>query len=144
MNQSKLTTFIFTHRPFIYIQFHNIPITDENFEEYKKEYLELLLTCKINNDKIIPIINVNNVHPMNTQYVIKQTEFNKKIFHLNQKYLISVFIYCESKIFKELIKINMFIDKTAVPVRICRSIEKLNKSIQDNLNISFNSAMLLN
>ncbi len=140
---SKITIMKYEHRPFVYIKFRgDLEITDENFEEYKKEYLELLMTCKQNHDKIIPIIDVSSLHLLSTKYITKQMEFNKQIFSLHQKFLHFAIIYTESKTMKNLIKMNMFVEKTAVPVFICRSINKINNIIRQNFNVEFDSSLL--
>lgn len=139
----KLVHFNLEHRPFVYLEFQNIPITDENFEEYKREYLELLFTCKQKSDKIIPIINVNSLPILPIQYILKQKQLNQELFQIHKKYLECVYIYCESKIFKELIHLNMFIEKTAVPIHICRSVVKMNRSIQSILSKTFDTKIFI-
>ncbi len=143
-SSSNITFIDRTHRPFIYIKFRgDIEITDENFEEYKKEYLELLMTCKQNQDKIIPIIDVSAINILSGKYMTKQMEFNKQLFKLHEKYLHFAIIYTESKVLKNLIKINMFVERTAVPVHICRSISKINKIIEQNYGENFDSSVLI-
>ncbi len=135
----KLATFDVSQHPFLYIRFHNVDVTDENFEEYKREYLEILLQCKKQNHQLISIIDVNHLSNLSIPYMIKQSGLNRELYSIHQKYLIAVFIYCESKIFKELIKMHMFVEKPAVPLQICRSIEKLNRAVCDKTNLSFDS-----
>lgn len=135
----KLATFDVSHHPFLYIRFHNVDVTDENFEEYKREYLEILLQCKKQNHQLISIVDVNHLSNLSIPYMIKQSGLNKELYSIHQKYLIGVFIFCESKIFKELIKMHMLVEKPAVPLKICRSIEKLNISITEKSNISFDT-----
>ena len=135
----KLATFDVSQHPFLYIRFLNVEVTDENFEEYKREYLEILLDCKKQNKQLISIIDVNHLTNLSIPYMIKQSSMNRELYSIHQKYLIAVFIYCESKIFKELIKMHMFIEKPAVPLQICRSIEKLNSGIREKINSQINT-----
>jgi len=138
---TRLATIHEQHRPFVFIEFHNISVNDENFEEYKKEYLELLVTCKRNNDKIYLIIDVNQLPALPIPYLVKQTELNKQLFNHHQKYLHCAYIYCKSKIFKKMIEFHLFIEKNAVPVKICRSVEKLNYHIEQNFNVTFDFSL---
>jgi hypothetical protein len=140
---TKLVHFNYEHRPFIYIQFQDIPITDENFEEYKREYLELLLTCKKQKDKIIPIIDINYLPILPIPYMMKQTKMNKELFQIHKKYLYRVYIYCKNKIFQEMINMYMFVEKTAVPIHICSSFEKIDESILKEQNITFHSSIFI-
>lgn len=135
----RLATFDVSQHPFLYIRFHNVEVTDENFEEYKREYLEILLDCKKQNKQLISIIDVNHLTNLSIPYMIKQSGLNRELYPIHQKYLMAVFIYCESKIFKELIKMHMFVEKPAVPLKICRSIEKLNMGIREKLNETFDT-----
>lgn len=139
----KLVSFDLSKPPFLYIRFHDINITDENFEEYKREYLEILLQCKKKNEMKISIVDINHLSNLSIPYMIKQSNLNRELYSIHQKYLTAVFIYCESKIFKELIKMHMFIEKPAVPLQICRSIEKLNQAITNQTNISFDSKVFI-
>lgn len=135
----KLATFDVSQHPFLYIRFHNVEVTDENFEEYKREYLEILLDCKKQNKQLISIIDVNHLSNLSIPYMIKQSGMNRELYSIHQKYLTAVFIYCESKIFKELIKMHMLVEKPAVPLKICRSIEKLNSGIREKINSPINT-----
>ena len=135
----RLASFDVSQYPFLYIRFHDVQVTDENFEEYKREYLEILLDCKKQNKRLISIIDVNHLTNLSIPYMIKQSGLNRELFSIHQKYLIAVFIYCESKIFKELIKMHMLVEKPAVSLQICRSIEKLNSAILQKIDLSFDS-----
>ncbi len=140
---TKLVKFNYHHRPFIYLQFQDIPITDENFEEYKREYLELLLTCKKQKDKIIPIIDINLLPILPIPYMMKQTQMNKELFQIHKKYLYRVYIYCKNRIFQEMIQMYMFVEKTAVPIHICNSFQKIDASILKEEEKVFQSAIMI-
>ena len=105
----KLVSFDVSIHPFIYIRFHDIEVTEENFEEYKREYLEILLQCKKKNEQKISIVDVNHLSNLSIPYMMKQSKLNRELYSIHQKYLIAVFIYCESKIFKELIQLHMLV-----------------------------------
>ena len=102
-----------------------------------------MLVCKKNKEKIILIIDVNEFAGLPLQYMVKQKEFNKQIFHLNEKYLESVFIYCKNKMMKQMIQMNMMIEKTAAPLYICRSVEKLNRNIEKYTHKTFDCQQIL-
>ncbi len=132
-----IASFIIDYKPFVFIRFHNVNITNELFNEYKVEYLNILLNCKKNKEKVYMIIDINEFNSLPIPYLLQQAQFNKKIFHLNQKYLHAAYIYCKSKIFKQIISMYFLVEKNAVPLRICRSITKLNTSIKNHFNIDF-------
>ncbi len=132
------------HKPFVYIQFKNIQINDEIFENYTRKYLELLISCKKNKEKIYVIIDINEFESLPLPYLLKQAQFNRKIFQYNQKYLHCAYIYCKNKVFKKMIKMFMMVEKPAVPMRIIRSITKLNNSILENYKINFDCHLFLN
>ncbi len=132
------------HKPFVYIQFKNIQINDEIFENYTRKYLELLISCKKHKEKIYVIIDINEFESLPLPYLLKQAQFNRKIFQYNQKYLHCAYIYCKNKVFKKMIKMFMMVEKPAVPMRIIRSITKLNNSILENYKINFDCHLFLN
>ncbi len=144
MSLPKAAIINLDHKPFVYVQFQNIQINDQIFEEYTREYLELLLSCKKNKEKIYVIIDINQFESLPLPYLLKQAQFNKKVYQFNQKYLHCAYIYCKNKVFKKMIKMFMMIEKPAVPMRIIRSITKLNQSILDNYNLSFDCHVFLN
>ena len=139
----KLVSFDVSIHPFIYIRFHDIEVTEENFEEYKREYLEILLQCKKKNEQKISIVDVNHLSNLSIPYMMKQSKLNRELYSIHQKYLIAVFIYCESKIFKELIQLHMLVEKPAVSLQICRSIEKLNHAIFKKTNHEIDSQVFI-
>ncbi len=139
MSTLEAATICKIYKPFVYIKFHNINLNDEIFENYTKKYLELLIECKKNKEKIYVIIDINEFESLPIPYLLKQAQFNKKIFNYNQKYLHCVYIYCKNKLFKQMIKMYMMVEKTAVPLTIFRSLTKLNSSIKEKWNIDFDS-----
>lgn len=135
----SLANFNTSFWPFVLITFNNIPLNDSLFEDYTRSYLQLLVKCKKNKEKIYVIIDINSFNNLPIPYLLKQAQFNKKIFEYNKKHLNCAYIYCKNKLFKKIIKMYMMMEKTAVPLRIVRSLNKLNKSILDNYNIKFDS-----
>ncbi len=140
---NSFSTFVSDFRPFLYIRFHDVNISESLFEEYKENYLKELLVCKQNKEKIILIIDVNELPGLPLQYMVKQKEFNKQVFHLNEKYVECVFIYCKNKMMKQMIQMNMMLEKTAAPLYICRSVEKLNRSIQKHTKKEFDCQQIM-
>ena len=113
--------------PIVYFKSNNTPINDESFEEYKKYYLNLLIKCKKNNEKMIIIcdlINFNNNESMPIKYLLKQSQFNKEIYKFNKEYLKCVCIICKNKNFKNILNIYFSLAKPAAPFKLCRSYDK--------------------
>lgn len=135
------TDFNTDHWPVVYFKLKDYVVTDDIFEDYQKQYLNLLLRCKRNKERIILISNLSclNNHkesiPMNL--LMKQVQFNKKVYEFNRKYVIGVCILCQSKIFKNMLNLFFTLTKPASPYKLCRSISKANKFISEKLNYSF-------
>ena len=135
------TDFNTEHWPVVYFKLKDCIMTDDMFEDYQKQYLNLLLRCKRNKERIILISNLSclNNHkesiPMNL--LMKQVQFNKKVYEFNRKYVIGVCILCQSKIFKNMLNLFFTLTKPASPYKLCRSVSKANKFISEKLNYNF-------
>jgi hypothetical protein len=133
--------------PIIYLRSIEEFISDELFESYKKEYLQLLIKCKNNEEKIILIcdfsfkINFDNL-PFN--YIIKHANFNKEIFKYNKEYVKAICILCNNSTFKNILNLYFTISKPASPYKLCKNYEKANKYLLENFNIDFNTSKFIN
>jgi hypothetical protein len=114
-------------------------INDENFEEYKINYLNLLIKCKKNKEKILLIANLNENYDMPMKYIFKLALFNKKLFKFNKLYLDTVCIFSQSTSFKNLLKIYLSLITPSSPYKLCTSFDKINTYIKKNLNIDFDT-----
>ena len=112
-------------------------INDENFEEYKVYYLNLLIKCKKHKEKIILIADLNSNYEMPMKYIFKLALFNKKLFKFNKLYLNAVLIFSQSKSFKNLLKVYLSMITPSSPYKLCSSFEKINLYLTNNLNINF-------
>jgi hypothetical protein len=129
------------HWPIVYFKSGGAPINDESFEEYKKYYLNLLIKCKRNNEKMVLISDLNNSKEFQLNYVIKQAQFNKEIFKFNKEYVICVCILCNNSNFlnlKNILNLYFTMIKPAAPFKLCKSFDKINKYLIKN-NINFDS-----
>lgn len=127
------------HWPFVHIKFNNVQLNNILFESYTKNYLQLLIKSKKMKEKIYIIFDINCFDTLPIPYLLRLSQFNKKIFSYNQKHLNCVYMYCKNKMFKKMIKTFAAMEKTAAPFIIVRSLSKLNKSILDNYNIHFDA-----
>lgn len=119
---------------------NSIELTDEIFEDYKKKYLSLLVSCKRAGDKIALIFDLNNYY--NTEnipikYIMKQVQFSKEIYKFNKEYLRGVCILCKSKTFKNILNMYFAFSKPAAPFKLCRNNEKANIFLQDKCKVNF-------
>jgi hypothetical protein len=114
-------------------------INDENFEEYKVYYLNLLIKCKKNKEKIILIADLNSNYDMPMKYIFKLALFNKKLFKFNKLYLNAVLIFSQSQSFKNLLKVYLSMITPSSPYKLCSSFEKINLYLTNNLNINFDA-----
>ena len=128
------------HWPIVYFKLNGLNINEDSYEEYKKYYLNLLVRCKRNNEKmtlICDLNHLNNVANMPLKYVIKQSQFNKEVYEHNKNYLKCVCILCKNKSFKNIINLYFSFAKPAAPFKLCRCIDKANIYISTICNIKF-------
>ena len=126
--------------PMVYISLNEFKFDDETFEEYQILYLNLLLKCKKNNEKIVLITNLtnlNNVDQLPLNYIMKQIQFNKKVYDFNKKYIRCVCILCKNKGIKNILNTFFALSKPAAPFKLFRSIDKVNNYLLDNFNLNF-------
>ena len=126
--------------PVVYFKFNSNEINDELFEEYKKYYLNLLVKCKRNDEKMILIcdlnyLNMNENFPL--KYIMKQSQFSKETYKFNKEYVKCICILCKSKNFKTILNMYFGLAKPAAPFKLCRTNEKANLFIKDKAKIDF-------
>ncbi len=129
------------HWPIVYFKSGGVPLNDESFEEYKKYYLNLLIKCKKNNEKMVLISDLNNSKEFQLNYVMKQAQFNKEIYKFNKEYVTCVCILCNDKNYtslKNILNLYFTMIKPAAPFKLCKSFDKINKYLLHN-NITFDS-----
>lgn len=125
--------------PIVYFKSSIEPINDLEFEEYKKFYLQLLVRCKNNNEKMTLICDLNNTKEFQMDYVMKQAQFNREIYNFNKQYVKCIGIMCGSKNFmslKNIINIFATMVKPPAPFKLCKNFNKINIFLQKN-NINF-------
>jgi hypothetical protein len=125
--------------PIVYFKLNNNEINETSFDEYKRYYLNLLIKCKNNNEKMVLICNLNNSTNMPLSWVMKQAQFNKEIQKHNKDYVKTVCIMCKEKSFKNILNLYFSVSKPAAPYKLCRSYEKVNKYLLEKFNITFDS-----
>lgn len=126
--------------PMVYISLNEFKFNDQTFEEYQISYLNLLLKCKKKNEKIVLIsnlTNLNNVDQLPLNYIMKQIQFNKRIYDFNKKYIRCACILCKNKSIKNILNTFFAISKPAAPFKLFRSIDKVNNYLLDNFNLDF-------
>lgn len=129
------------HWPVIYLKLGGKVVNDDIFEEYQREYLNLLIKCKKNNEKMVLITDLTYINDCNNipiKYLMKQVQFSKKIYEFNKKYLKCVVILCKNKSTKNLIKSIMNFTKEASPYKICRTSKKANLYLYEKFKVEFN------
>ena len=125
--------------PIVYFSNNSNESMDDNkFDELKEFYLNLLVKCKRNKEKMIIIFNLNNLSEASPsmKYVMKFAQFSKSIYKFNKEFLTGVCLLSTNKYLKDLLNIYFSITKPASPVKICRSKQKANKFFKDKLNIT--------
>jgi hypothetical protein len=134
-----ISNFNLDNWPIVYFRSINNTVNDETFEEFKKYYLNLLIRCKNNNEKMVLICDLNRLTSYPLEYVTKQAQFSKQIYKFNKEYLKCVCIICKDKNFKNILNLFFTFVKPASPYKLCRSYDKVNKYLLTKFNISFDS-----
>ena len=117
--------------PIIYIKNNNF-LNDNILEEYKKDYLTILIRCKNNKEKIILFMDIYDKSEIQMPYIKKMTEFHRSIEDYNKLYVEYIYILCKSKIIKNVISMLLSVEKPAVPCKIIRSLDKLETLFLEN------------
>jgi hypothetical protein len=118
--------------PIIYIKNKNNFLNDNILEEYKKDYLTILIRCKNNKEKIILFMDIYEKSEIQMPYIKKLTEFHKSIEDYNKLYVEYIYILCKSKIMKNVISMLLSVETPTVPCKIIRSLDKLQSSFLEN------------
>jgi hypothetical protein len=130
--------------PVVYFKIDVKEITNETFEDYKKQYLELLVRAKRENKKIILLSDLNHIKknesfPMN--FLMKQMKFNKDCYKFNKEYLQCVCILCNSSRLKSILNIYFTMIKQAAPYKICKDTNALDIYLKEKYNIEMNTSI---
>lgn len=133
--------------PIVYFKINNTELNDTIFEEYQKYYLSLLIKCKKNNEKMVFISDLKTLEgktdfPM--KYIMKQVEFNKKIYEFNKKFIKCFIVICNNRKIKTIINTLFMIIRPAAPFKLCRDQIKANKYLFEKFNINFDITIYLN
>jgi len=134
-----ICTFNLDHFPIVYMKLNDNEINDNSFEEYKEYYLNLLLRCKKENQKLVLICNLDNTPTLPMNYIIKQSQFNKDIYKHNQAHVKTVCILCKNKSFKNILNLYFSVSKPANPFKICRSFMKVNIYLSEKFKMLFDT-----
>jgi hypothetical protein len=130
--------FDLTNWPIVYFSNKNNCMNDQYFEVFKESYLNLLVQCKRNKEKIILICDLNNLNENSSslKYLMKFAQFNKSIYKFNKEFIKGVCLLSTNKCLKDLLNIYFSVAKPACPVKICRSKEKAIKFLKDKCDVT--------
>jgi hypothetical protein len=112
---------------------------DQYFEDFKREYLSLLVRCKKNNEQIVLICNINSSGNFEMANIMKFAKFNKEIHAFNKAYVKCVAMLCADRNFKNILNIYFTFAKPASPYKLCRSHLKVDKYLKEKWGITFES-----
>ena len=118
--------------PIVYIKNKNNCLNDDILEEYKKDYLTILVRCKNNKDKIILFMDIYEKTEIQISYIKKIAEFHKSIEEYNKVYVEYIYVLCKSKILKNVISMMLSVETPSVPCKIIRSLDKLESAFLEN------------
>ena len=125
--------------PLVYFYVDNNGMNENDFEEYKKTYLKILLKCKKEKTKIILISDLNNQKNLEMKYVVKQAYFNLKIEKFNKLYVRLVCVYLNDKNLKKILNMYFNICKPYCPYKICKTYDIINLFILEKLNEEYDT-----
>jgi hypothetical protein len=127
--------------PFVYFTTNGTnSIINEKFDDFKREYLSLLVTCKKNNEQIAFICNITSSENFEMKNIMKFANFNKEIYNFNKAYVKCVAILCTDKNFKNILNLYFTFAKPSSPYKLCRSYMKVNKYFKEKWNLSIDSS----
>ena len=118
--------------PIIYIKNKNNFLNDNILEEYKKDYLSILIRCKNNKEKIILFMDIYEKTEVQMPYIKKMAGFHKSVEEYNKLYVEYIYVLCKSKIMKNVISMLLSVETPAVSCKIIRSLDKLESSFLEN------------
>lgn len=118
--------------PIIYIKNKNNFLNDEILEQYKKDYLIILIRCKNNKEKIILFMDIYEKTEVQMPYIKKMADFHKSVEEYNKVYVEYIYVLCKSKIMKNVISMLLSVESPAVRCKIIRSLDKLQVSFLEN------------
>jgi len=118
--------------PIIYIKNKNNYLNDAILEEYKKDFLTILIRCKNNKEKIILFMDIYEKTEVQMPYIKKMADFHKSVEEYNKVYVEYIYVLCKSKIMKNVISMLLSVETPVVPCKIIRSLDKLHSSFLEN------------
>jgi len=130
--------------PLVYFFVDNNEMNENDFEEYKKTYLKILLKCKKDKCQIILISDLNNQKNLDLKYVMKQAYFNLKIEKFNKLYVKTVCVLLQDSNFKKILNMYFNISKPYCPYKICKSYNIINSFIKDTLDEVYDTNIFSN
>lgn len=140
MSNNSINYFNTNKWPIIYFTANgDNKMMDQYFEDFKREYLSLLVRCKKNNEQIILICNINSSNNFEMSNIMKFAKFNKEIHAFNKAYIKCVAILCRDKSFKNILNLYFTFAKPASPYKLCRSHLKVDKYLKEKWGITFES-----
>jgi hypothetical protein len=113
--------------PIVYFRTTDKAVNDDSLEEFKKFYLNLLIKCKKEKEKIILICEINLNINIPLKFILKQAKFSKEIYKYNKEYVKCVAIICKDKNFKNILNLFFTFVTPACPYKLCRTFDKANK-----------------
>jgi len=129
---------ITTHWPVVYIEYDSsVEITDDDFEEYKRQYTELLVRCKTEKIQIYIICNIGKALELPMKYVVKQQKLNEELFEYNKQYIKCVCVLVNSMVMKNILKLYFCCSRVASPYKITQNYTKINKYLKEKMNYTF-------
>jgi len=127
--------------PIVFLSTNGINIMiDDNFDNFKREYLSLLVKCKKNNEQISLICNITSTNNFDIKNIMKFANFNKEIYNFNKAYVKCVAILCADKSFKNILNLYFTFAKPSSPYKLCRSYMKVDKYFKEKWNLSIDSS----
>jgi len=125
---------------------NNFSMDDDNFDNFKISYLNLLKKCKNNKEKMVLICDLNELNTNNTnmKYIMNFAKFNKEIYKFNKEYVQGVCLMSSNKYLKDLVNIYLTFCKPACLFKICKNTNKANKFLKEKCNVQFDTNIIFN
>ena len=124
----------------VYIKYNNIKVTNELFEQYKKDIKKLIDKIiedkKSNKDNMYVVLNIDKMKNINLKYADKQSKFYDYIVKNIRKHITHIYLIVKNKQIKLLVQfyLNLKYSKDKKIFSICKTKEIVQNKLNKLLN----------
>ena len=126
--------------PIVYMKNDNIDnLTPDIIEEYKKDYLKILIYTRDSGTKIYFIVNILKLKNIPMKHMYDIFQFSRKVKDYNQLYIAHIFILCKNSSTRTFINSFFLVEKPVCPVDIIKNTTALKTTFLERYNIDIDN-----